>query len=224
MPKFNKTEDQLETMFDKWLFVLRNLSRLFERPKALQEKVFTKLFEQAEIARFSPEERRGYEDSVKAYRDINNAINTAKKDARQEEKVNTALKMKADGMSTELIAKYTSLSIDEIEKQGKKGGYSKNYKDPSQRGNQGINNIDDKTSNQNVNEYNNYQNFKKHKKGYTNYQGKNQNEEFDRQRTNSPQGFKKNKRKRKDIIKEEFMLENQQNNHPQMYNKQHKRK
>ena len=116
MPKFNKTEDQLETMFDKWLFVLRNLSRLFERPKALQEKVFTKLFEQAEIARFSPEERRGYEDSVKAYRDINNAINTAKKDARQEEKVNTALKMKADGMSAELIAKYTSLSVDEIEK------------------------------------------------------------------------------------------------------------
>ena len=116
MPKFNKTEDQLETMFDKWLFVLRNLSRLFERPKALQEKVFTKLFEQAEIARFSPEERRGYEDSVKAYRDINNAINTAKKDARQEEKVNTALKMKADGMSAELISKYTSLSIDEIEK------------------------------------------------------------------------------------------------------------
>ena len=78
----------------------------------------------------------------------------------------------------------------------KKGGYSKNYKDPSQRGNQGINNIEDKTSNQNVNEYNNYQNFKKHKKGYTNYQGKNQNEEFDRQRTNSPQGFKKNKRKK----------------------------
>ena len=100
---------------NKWLFVLRNLSRLFERPKALQEKVFTKLFEQAEIARFSPEERRGYEDSVKAYRDINNAINTAKKDARQEEKVNTALKMRADGMSAELIAKYTSLSIDEIE-------------------------------------------------------------------------------------------------------------
>ena len=63
----------------------------------------------------APEERRGYEDSVKAYRDINNAINTAKKDARQEEKVNTALKMKADGMSAELIAKYTSLTIDEIE-------------------------------------------------------------------------------------------------------------
>ena len=115
-------EDQLETMFDKWLFVLRNLSRLFERPKALQEKVFTKLFEQAEIARFSPEERRGYEDSVKAYRDINNAINTAKKDAKEEGRaegkaeanMDNARKMKADGMPAELIAKYTSLSIEVI--------------------------------------------------------------------------------------------------------------
>ena len=140
MPKFNKTEDELETMFDKWLFVLRNLSRLFERPKALQEKVFAKLFEQAEIARFSPEERRGYEDSVKVYRDINNAINTAKKEAKEEGReegrmegreegrmeglaegkakanMDNARKMKADGMPAELIAKYTSLSIEEIEK------------------------------------------------------------------------------------------------------------
>ena len=94
MPKFNKTEDQLETMFDKWLFVLRNLSRLFERPKALQEKVFTKL--------------------------INNAINTAKAEAKAEGKaeanMDNARKMKADGMPAELISKYTSLSIDEIEK------------------------------------------------------------------------------------------------------------
>ena len=118
MPKFNKTEDQLETMFDKWLFVLRNLSRLFERPKALQEKIFTKLFEQAEIARFSPEERRGYEDSVKVYRDINNAINTAKAEARAEGEakanMNNARKMKAKGFSAEDIADVTGLTIDEI--------------------------------------------------------------------------------------------------------------
>ena len=34
MPKFNKTEDELVSMYDKWLFVLKNLSRLFERPAA----------------------------------------------------------------------------------------------------------------------------------------------------------------------------------------------
>ena len=115
MPKFNKTEDELETMFDKWLFVLRNLSRLFERPKALQERVFTKLFEQAEIARFSPEERRGYEDSVKAYRDINNAINTAKAEAKVEANVEAARKMKSKGFSVEDIAEVTGLSVEEID-------------------------------------------------------------------------------------------------------------
>ena len=40
MPKFNKTEDELKTMFDKWLFVLRNLSSLLERPRSLQNRVF----------------------------------------------------------------------------------------------------------------------------------------------------------------------------------------
>ncbi len=83
--------------------------------KALQEREFTKLFEQAEIARFSLEERRVYEDSVKAYRDINNAINTAKKEAKVEANVEAASKMKSDGMPTELISKYTGLSIEEIE-------------------------------------------------------------------------------------------------------------
>jgi predicted transposase/invertase (TIGR01784 family) len=99
MPKFNKTEDELETMFDKWLFVLRNLSRLFERPKALQEKVFKKLFEQAEIARFTPEERRVYEDSVKVYRDINNAINSAKVEAKAEGKAEGLAQGKAEGLA-----------------------------------------------------------------------------------------------------------------------------
>ena len=94
MPKFNKTEDELETMFDKWLFVLRNLSRLFERPKALQEKVFKKLFEQAEIARFTPEERRVYEDSVKVYRDINNAINSAKAESWAEGRAEGMVRLK----------------------------------------------------------------------------------------------------------------------------------
>ena len=53
MPKFRKTEDQLETLFDKWLYALKNLPRLLERPKALQERIFAKFFEVAEVANFS---------------------------------------------------------------------------------------------------------------------------------------------------------------------------
>ena len=79
MPKFNKTEDELNGMFEKWLFVLRNLSRLMERPKALQERVFTKLFEAAEIAKFTKTEYDNYEESLKVYRDWKNMIVTEKK-------------------------------------------------------------------------------------------------------------------------------------------------
>lgn len=116
MPKFNKTENELVTMLDKWLFVLRNLSRLIERPAALQERIFTRLFEQAEIAKFSPEDQRQYEDSIKAYRDINNAINTAKKEAKEEEKIDMANKMKLKGFAIDDIADITGLSPDEIAK------------------------------------------------------------------------------------------------------------
>ena len=116
MPKFNKAENELVTMLDKWLFVLRNLSRLIEKPAALQERIFTRLFEQAEIAKFSPEDQHQYEDSIKAYRDINNAINTAKKEAKEEEKIDMANKMKMRGYAIEDIADITGLSLDEIAK------------------------------------------------------------------------------------------------------------
>ena len=38
MPKFNKPADELDGMFEKWLFVLKNLSRLLDRPAALQDR------------------------------------------------------------------------------------------------------------------------------------------------------------------------------------------
>lgn len=130
MPKFTKTEDELETMFDKWMYVLRNLYRLMERPKALQDRVFMKLFEQAEIAKYTEVERREYEASVKDYWDYYSTMKTAHRkglaegraegreegraEGRAEEKLSMARRMKADGLSYETIARYTGLAIDDI--------------------------------------------------------------------------------------------------------------
>lgn len=130
MPKFNKTEDELHSMFDKWLFVLKNLSSLFERPAALQERVFKKLFEAAEIARFNPTELNQYEDSLKNFRDLYSVISTAEKKGHAEgytegraegfteganqKAIEIAREMLAAGMPVDMIANLTKLSKNQI--------------------------------------------------------------------------------------------------------------
>ena len=120
MPKFQKTEDELVTMFDKWMFALKNLSRLLERPKALQDRIFTKLFEQAEIARYSLTERRQYEESRKDMWDyfstMKTAVDKGRAEGRAEGILSIARKMKQRGKSISEIAEMTDLSPDEIEK------------------------------------------------------------------------------------------------------------
>lgn len=80
MPKFNKTIDELTTRFEKWLYVIRNLNKLERIPDKLRESIFEKLFASAEIAKFTPEEVRSYEDSLKYYRDLKNSLDTAREE------------------------------------------------------------------------------------------------------------------------------------------------
>ena len=87
--KFDKTLDELETLYDKWLYALKNLYKLTQRPKELCDKVFDRLFEEAEIAKFTPQEMREYEASKMAYRDIKNSIDTAKREGRIEANIET---------------------------------------------------------------------------------------------------------------------------------------
>ena len=77
MPKFTKTEDELESLFDKWLYALKNLPRLLERPAALQERIFKKFFDVAETANLSREEYAKYFESEKVYYDMDGAFRTA---------------------------------------------------------------------------------------------------------------------------------------------------
>jgi len=64
MPKFTKEVDELETHFEKWMYVLKNLKRLDNIPDKLREKIFIRIFAAAEIAKLTPEEYRAYIDNL----------------------------------------------------------------------------------------------------------------------------------------------------------------
>ena len=87
MPNFKKTESELENLEDKWLYLLRHLSELQNRPLPLQERIFDKLFSEAEIAKFTPQDRMAYEDSLKYYRDVKNSLDTAFEEGKIEGKI-----------------------------------------------------------------------------------------------------------------------------------------
>ena len=120
--KFDKSIEELKTNYDKWIYVLQNLSRLNSQPKYLQTAVFTRLFKQAEIAGFTRTELREYEDSLKAFRDMRNTLDNAKKEGLEEglikgernktiEIAKNLLEMK---MPFETITKATGLSLEEV--------------------------------------------------------------------------------------------------------------
>ena len=76
------------------------------------------MFDLAEIARFTPDEARIYEESLKHYRDMNNVINSAERRGEsngiQKEKVDTAHRLHAMGLTMEQIAQGTDLTVDEV--------------------------------------------------------------------------------------------------------------
>lgn len=123
MPKFKKEEHELATIFDKWLYAMKNLYRLLDRPQALQEAVFQRFFEQAEIANFSQQERRDYRESQKDFWDLFAVTETAEKrgraegraEGKDERNIEIARSMKADNIAVPTIIKYTGLSAEEIE-------------------------------------------------------------------------------------------------------------
>ena len=119
MPKFRKTEAELDTLFDKWLYAIKNMATLMERPAALQEAIFQRLFEQAEIAKFNKNELYDYRESQKEYWDWNAVTETAERKGiakgRQEATLANAISLKQNGVPNEIIAKSLGLSIEEIE-------------------------------------------------------------------------------------------------------------
>jgi len=126
--KFVKKEAELKTDLDRWLYVLKNMSRMKKMPLYLRKPIFEKLFNIAEYSNLTKEEKIMYDSSLKRKWDNENALDYAVREAkregikegikegRYEEAVQIAGELKKEGMPVALIARFTKLSEEEIEK------------------------------------------------------------------------------------------------------------
>ena len=128
MPHFNKTEKELETRLDKWLYFIKNLEDFQSIPTIFKDEIFKQAFEKAEIAKFSVEEKNEYENNLKIYRDYKNTIDTAfdegklegklegKIEGKIEGKTEIAKALKLKGLDIDFIVETTGLTKEAIEK------------------------------------------------------------------------------------------------------------
>jgi len=115
MPNFNKTDTELVTRLDKWLFFIKNLEDLQMIPSIFSgDMIFHDAFSKAELSHFTQEEYTAYELSLKGYRDWFAVIKTAKMESRNEAILNIAKTMLTEGLPFDVISRCTGLSIEEI--------------------------------------------------------------------------------------------------------------
>ena len=138
MPNFNKTEDELTTRLDKWLFFIQHLEDFQIIPQIFKDEIFTQAFETAELAKFDQAELDSYEYSLKVFRDnkatFDYAMQTALDEGttkgiiegtakgiiegtakgKIEGKIEIAKALKDNGVLIDIIVRTTGLSESEI--------------------------------------------------------------------------------------------------------------
>ena len=143
LPRFNLQAHELTTLQEKWLYAFKHLHELEQIPSELQDRVFQRLFEIAQVAQLPAEERQVYERSLKDYRDFMSAQDTAHLEGYQEGKLEgieegieqgkqmgleegkqmgleegkreTARRLLAKGMNVALVAELVGLSLETVQ-------------------------------------------------------------------------------------------------------------
>nr|VFJ60436.1 MAG: conserved hypothetical protein (putative transposase or invertase) [Candidatus Kentron sp. DK] len=119
MPLFQKQKHERETRFDKWVYFLKNLPDLDHIPAILNEPLFQKVFQIAELANLSREQHSAYERNLLDYRTKKAVIDTAREEGRMEggekSKREVALALQRKGFPPEEIAEITGLSVDAMD-------------------------------------------------------------------------------------------------------------
>ena len=79
--RFDKCIWELETIAEKWMYLLKHMHEMVEIPKEFSDTLFTRLFLLAEIDNFTAEEKEQYYKSLENMGDYYNIIDTAVEEA-----------------------------------------------------------------------------------------------------------------------------------------------
>ena len=120
LPNFNKEEDECNTDFERWIYILKHMDTLDRMPFKARKAVFERLEKLASKANMTQEERARYEEEWKVYNDYFNTLDFAEQKGLQKGlqkgKEETARNLKELGVADDIIIKSTGLSKEEIEK------------------------------------------------------------------------------------------------------------
>lgn len=120
IPKFQKTDTELETKMDKWLFLLKNLPRLLDRPAALRDRIFSRIFDVVDFSDLDDEEQQNYRQAMDTWLDTQLMLDYAEKNGERkgikDGIISVAKNLLKMGTSSEDVAKATGLSVEELKK------------------------------------------------------------------------------------------------------------
>ena len=135
LPFLDKSEEECETGFEKWIYVLKYMEVLERLPFTAQKKIFDHLAKLADVRCLSSEEQEKYDESIKAVDDyysglygsyvegeekgIAKGIAKGMAKGMAKEKIDTAYRLLSMGLSEAQVSTATELPLEEIQKMRK---------------------------------------------------------------------------------------------------------
>ena len=120
LQKFRKDFDECEDMCEKWLYSIRNMHLLTERPAGVEGTELDELYDEAHYAAWPAEKRALYERHIMNKNDYDNILceryedgfADGREEGREEGVRIVASKMKERGIDPAVIADVTGLPVD----------------------------------------------------------------------------------------------------------------
>jgi predicted transposase/invertase (TIGR01784 family) len=115
LPKFNKSESQLESIIDQWVYFIKNAENLEVIPESVKDEGLKNAYQDADKHNWTKAELDAYDYVLMREQDDRGRLSLALKRANKKTVEDMAKKMIDLGLSIEVIMETTGLTIEQIE-------------------------------------------------------------------------------------------------------------